>query len=99
MSLLAIDMGSSSCKAVVFALNGTCARPSQPILHAQHPPALMGGNAARNLLAPRFLPRNLRFWPKTSKRTIPSRRSAFSSHAVTFVAIDDRNRPPSLPQF
>ena len=89
MSLLAIDIGSSACKAVAFALDGTSL--------AQH-----SCSYAPELPQPSFAELNPEaFWEavRTCCRTVasrsrePVRALCLSSHGETFIPVDDRGRP------
>ena len=92
MSLLAIDMGSSSCKAVVYALDGrilgeTCHSytPEVPAPSWAELPADIFWQAFRHVT--RILAGTV-----TSD---PIEALGISSHGETFVAVDDRNQPLS----
>lgn len=89
MSLLAVDVGSSTCKAVVFAENGQILAQASSI----YVPLLRSPSFAE--MDPE------RFWSavcsccsNAAKATAdPVRAVSLSSHGETFVALDSRGRP------
>ncbi|MGC2195027.1 MAG: FGGY-family carbohydrate kinase [Terriglobales bacterium] len=92
MSLLAIDMGSSSCKAVVYALDGrilgeTCHSytPEVPAPSWAELPADIFWQAFRHVT--RIL--------ASTVTSDPIQALGISSHGETFVAVDDHNQPLS----
>jgi xylulokinase len=92
MSLLAIDMGSSSCKAVVFALNGrVLAQASQ-----SYTPNIPQPSWAE--MQPEIFWRAFSHVTQVLAQDVkddPIEALGISSHAETVIAVDEDNRPVS----
>ncbi len=92
MSLLAIDIGSSSCKAVAYALDG---RILGEACHSYTPevPAPSWAELPADTFWQAF--RHVTCILAGTVSSDPIEALAISSHGETFVAVDDRNQPIS----
>ncbi len=92
MSLLAIDMGSSSCKAVAYALDG---RILAEACHSYTPeiPAPSWAELPADALWQAF--RNVTRILAGKVTSDPIEALGISSHGETFVAVDDHHQPLS----
>jgi len=90
VSLLAIDMGSSSCKAIVFAIDGRILAEQSHSYSPDVPrPSWAEMPAEKFRSAFRAVTRSL----ASQVTGDPVEVLAISSHAETFVAVNDRHQP------
>ncbi|HXJ88704.1 MAG TPA: FGGY-family carbohydrate kinase [Candidatus Binatia bacterium] len=92
MSLLAIDMGSSSCKAIAYALDGqVLAETSHPYISSTPMPSR--SELSANVFWQAFRQVTSKLSRDTASDAIEA--IGISSHGETFVAVDERNQPIS----